>query len=238
MICSVMIDAAPAETDTPSTADADWEPIVYERQVAMLGRLAEGGLEIAVAIETRVKALASEADLADLQGGALAYDRVARAVRLTLRLQSEVMAKLKSLDSHDTFEAARARVRRQEQVDQQKARVERIVERIAVRQEAGDVERLVEDVAERLEHDDIYGCVLSRPTSELIAQICRDLGLSPDWPALAQEAWARDEAAGGDVGWPLAKPFGAGGFQRLNPEDHEDGHEGYEEVRVTFVPPS
>ena len=38
---------------------------------------------------------------------------------------------------------------------------------------------------------------------ETIALICRELGLSPDWQALAQEAWARQEIDSGAVGAPL-----------------------------------
>ena len=46
--------------------------------------------------------------------------------------------------------------------------------------------------------------MLSRPISELIALICQDLGLAPDWPQLAEEAWAKAEIASGAAGAPLA----------------------------------
>jgi len=36
--------------------------------------------------------------------------------------------------------------------------------------------------------------ILKRPTAEIIALICRELGLSDDWPRLAEEAWAREQA--------------------------------------------
>jgi hypothetical protein len=39
--------------------------------------------------------------------------------------------------------------------------------------------------------------ILERPTAEIIALICRELGLPEDWPRLAEDGWA-DEAARGD----------------------------------------
>jgi hypothetical protein len=60
------------------------------------------------------------------------------------------------------------------------------------------------EASERLDRDDVYGDLLARPVSELVALICRDLGLDPDWPVLADEAWAREEMADGAPGWPLA----------------------------------
>jgi len=57
---------------------------------------------------------------------------------------------------------------------------------------------------ERLEHDDIYGQVMSQPVSDLVAGICRDLGLTPDWARLAKETWAQDEIGSGEVGEALA----------------------------------
>ena len=40
--------------------------------------------------------------------------------------------------------------------------------------------------------------------SEIVARICKDLGLEPDWNKLAEELWAKAEIATGDPGWPLA----------------------------------
>jgi hypothetical protein len=36
--------------------------------------------------------------------------------------------------------------------------------------------------------------ILKRPTAEIIALICRELGLPDDWPRVAEEEWAREEA--------------------------------------------
>jgi hypothetical protein len=60
------------------------------------------------------------------------------------------------------------------------------------------------EVCERLDDDDIYGDVIARPVGELVALICRDLGLEPDWARLAEEAWAREEIERGDARSPFA----------------------------------
>jgi hypothetical protein len=44
--------------------------------------------------------------------------------------------------------------------------------------------------------DNRLAAILKRPTAEIIALICRELGLPDDWPRLAEEAWAREEADG------------------------------------------
>jgi len=210
--------AMPKALAAPATADGALRAVL-ERQLAVLGRLAEAGLNIALAVERRAtEAPAAEADAAEAAPGAppaaggdvaLAYARVARAVRLTVALQGRVVKELQGLDEaaqrRRLREAAEAGRARQEAEAQRKARVERIVERL-IRAEAADEaegERLADEAYERLEDDDIYGELAARPLSETIARICADLGLSPDWTRLAEEAWAQEELAGGAAGAPL-----------------------------------
>ncbi|CAN7213580.1 hypothetical protein LJR219_000685 [Phenylobacterium sp. LjRoot219] len=208
----------PADEAAPAAAAAALRAVL-ERQLAVLGRLAEAGLNIALSVERRATAAeAAEDDAAEAApvappgasgDVALAYARVSRAVRLTVALQGRVVKELQALDE----EAVRRRVRceaeagreRREAQAARKARVERIVERL-IRAEAADEaegERLADEAYERLEDDDIYGELTARPVSEIIARVCHDLGLAPDWTRLAEEAWAQDELAGGSVGAPL-----------------------------------
>ena len=196
----MIIDPAPDADDA-----ADWARPLYQRQIAVVGELAEIGLELARAVTDQVKA-----GEADLQAGAMAYARVARAVRLTLMLQARLIKDLQAHDHHHAWlpESAlrQAESERDDLADERKACVEHIIERVASRQhdDLDAVERLVEEASERLDQDDFYGDLLSRPVSELVDIICKDLGLSPDWPRLAEEAWARDEVLSGQVGRPLA----------------------------------
>jgi hypothetical protein len=182
-----------ADTLTPETKSADdrsWARPLFEREIAMLGELAEAGLEVALAIKDQAMAAAQNGG--NVAAFASAYARAARAVRMTILLQSKLIKQLQDWE-RDTLSRAT-----DDQEGDRKARVERD------HAEAEEVEWLVGDGAERLDRDDIYGLVQSRPVSELVAMICKDLGLDPDWPKLAEEAWARAEMAGGDVGWPMA----------------------------------
>jgi hypothetical protein len=174
-------------------SDAPPSP-VHDRQLQILGELAEIGLEVARAVG------AAPGPAGDL---ALAYARVSRAVRLTLMLQSQLI--------EDAAAAARERARPEPAPalpeDIRKARVTRIVERLVTAEHRHDVDmadELSAEAAERLDDEDVYGDLMQRPMSELVARLCRDLGLEPDWAQLAQELWAQQEIASGDVGAPLS----------------------------------
>lgn len=178
-----------------------------EQQLQMLTTLAEIGLDLAAETARRVKC---DPD-ADGAGHAMAYSRIARAVRLTIALQSKVMAELIALDEAETngirAREADAEAAGRRRVDARAHRVERIVHRI-VDAEIDDedaADRLCGDAWERLVDDDIYGDLSDRPIGEIVALICRDLGLSPDWSRWAGEAWAEAEAEAA----PPSSPFAA-----------------------------
>jgi hypothetical protein len=203
-----------AQAEPPAPAGAAARGLI-ERQLWVLGRLAEAGLNVALAIERQAMAAADAEDPEAAPAGrvvegdiALAYSRAARAVRLTVALQAKLVKDLQALDE------GLARKRRGDQVNAsraleasqaaRKARVERIVERVIQAEtfDEGEVDRLTEAAYERLDHDEIYGDLLARPVSEILALICRDLGLSPDWSRLAEEAWAQEEIESGVAGSP------------------------------------
>lgn len=211
-LCSPLPEPLP-----PSEPDAvDVPSDGLKRQLDRLDRLADAGLEMAAAIAAQVKA----AESFDAPAVAMAYARVARAVRLTLALQSRLVSDRRTRDERAAAERARAEA---EDDESDKARVERIVERV-IRAEHDDedtVEQLGAEAAERLDDDDLYDDLLDRPLSEIVAIICRDLGLSPDWPRLAEEGWAQREIAEGEPGWPLASFAArrAGGLNSAAPSD-------------------
>ena len=64
------------------------------------------------------------------------------------------------------------------------------------------------------------------PISELIARVCRDLGMIPDWSLWEEEDWAIEEAEARTPGSPYAPaPFGGGGVwteQVSDPGDARD----------------
>jgi hypothetical protein len=215
-------DAIPADpplADPHATAHA-----LVERQLQMLTRLAEMGMAIAEATERWALAAldAAAAALGPPEGGlpalpggfrgdpGLVYSRVARAVRLTLMLQTRLLKELPALGRAETLaRTAQEQARRE--------RAHRMVER-AIRAEhddADDVEQLSEDAWERLRDEDLGDGLGERPLSEVVARICQDLGLSPDWSAWAIQAVTAVSPDGHDNRpWPgtpppLSHPAGA-----------------------------
>jgi hypothetical protein len=206
--------ATPPDSDTPPD-DRAWARPLYGRQIALLDDLAEEAREIARVLARRVMAADADDSLTAVEATALldrlsrAHGRASRAVRLTLMLQARLMTALEAWDHQAARTADWAvteqRLARDRLANQQRAQVERVVERVAGRRhdDAREVELLVEEASERLDREDVHGGILSKPVSEWIDLICRDLGLDPDWPRLAQEAWAREEMDSPAAGWPL-----------------------------------
>ena len=173
-----------------------------ERRLAILSELAEAGLEIALALKTRIvetAALEPDADsaraCADL---GRAFDRASRAVRMSIALRERV-----AKDAAAGGQAARMVA--DEARSQRAGRVRRIVGRIAkVRYTDRDTREAFDTQArERLFDRDITGD-LKAPIGALVAQICADLGLAPRWMAMAQEAWAQEEITERPPGSPYA----------------------------------
>ena len=203
-------EPAPNAPLPPALDVDDWSRPFVMRELQLLGDLAEIGLKLARAVEKRIDNAAPDEDLRPV---AMAYNRTARAVRLTLMLHSKIIKDRKAeedpiLKARAEAEAEAAKVQaRLDPVYQRKVRVEEIVGRVAMARHQGDepvVGRLMRESQDRLDDEDLYGDLLERPLSELVARLCKDLGLDPDWAELAQELWAVREVESGDVGWPLA----------------------------------
>jgi hypothetical protein len=209
-----MTDAA-ATLSNPPTAPDHWARALGDRQLAVLGELAELGLDVARSIERQAASSSARDAATEVQGMGLAYARVARAIRLTIALQAKRMDELQALDA----KAAEVQAEIDDEAEMlsplsiRRLRVERIVERVVKSECEGEsaeaiedaIDRLMVEAGDRLEDEDIYGDLLERPMSEIVARLCRDLGLSPDWTALAEELWAKDEIEDGSPGEPLAE---------------------------------
>ena len=206
-----MTDPATTLPETARTDADDPARARTERQLQVLGELVELGMEMARAVAAERKEPG-----ADLNVLTRAHARMARAVRLTVMLQAKLGKDLQWADSMAdiqarsaaTAAAAATDARRRDPTYVHKARVENIVERVA-REACGEdeekLDRLMTEACERLDDEDLYGKVLTRPIGELVALICRDLNLGPDWTRLAEEAWAREEIESGAAGSPFLK---------------------------------
>jgi hypothetical protein len=202
-----------AATDLPPLADDDADdgarPLA-ERQLQMLGELAKIGLACARYVESQTRA-EPPPPAAEI---ALAYARVSRPVRQAILLQSRLIAERKAAEAAPAAAppaapepGAAPSEFRYTPIEARKARVARIVERLAEADHPEDeaaIDELMGEALDRLDDDDRYGDLLDRPVSEIVARICADLGLSPDWTRLAQEPWAQAEIAAGAAGAPLA----------------------------------
>jgi hypothetical protein len=187
----------------------------FDQQLWVLGRLAQAGLNMALALEAQ--AIATHPEAAADQGPqpygapkpapvsldflppepgelALAFTRVSRAVRMTVALQARL---LKGDVGGPNASASRAPAPPPLETRAQRAnRAGTIVGRLAAGSDGDAFEamELMERARERLFDVDITGDLLDRPIPDLIAEICRDLGLSPNWAEVQGEAWMRDGA--------------------------------------------
>jgi hypothetical protein len=213
-------------TPAPPPADpAAYAGSVIRRQIARLDELADSGLAMAKEIERRAVEPAPEGEPAPPpETLAMAFSRVARAVRMTSLLQARLLKDMDEGARRAAFDHrwaapepapdpividdAEIEAAMSDPAFVHKVRVERIVERVAkaAHDDAETVDRLLAETTERLDDEDLYGDVLTRPVGELVALICRDLGLDPDWERLSEEAWARAEIASGVSGSPFALP--------------------------------
>jgi hypothetical protein len=199
---SVSIAPAPDDPEGRAEVGVCAAEARRERQLAMLHELAEIGMQMARAV--RDEALAPAEAAGDTPkppsrfGGGdlgLVYSRIARAVRQTLALESRVAEQI------DTARVEHARTRlgalRRAVEDRQheiRDYVAEAIEAEAVERKTPerDIERLLDDLDERLEAGDYDDALADGLIGDLVARICADLGVTPDWSLWEDQAWAID----------------------------------------------
>ena len=177
-----------------------------ERHARVLRELSEIGMDLAREVRRQALEAGTDIPAADL---ALEFSRIARAVRQTVALEAKLAEDRQA--RADKAEASRvldARVRG----IRRKTRVIGLVERVL--ESESDGERLLDDLAERLE-DENDTDFADAPIGELVARICRDLGVTPDWALWGDEPWAVEARAVEppgvpDPGAPFSSPDGGG----------------------------
>jgi hypothetical protein len=191
--------------DRPADADESGADRA-RRHLRMLAELAEIGMDMARAVRDQAVGEARDGAGGDL---GLAYSRIARAVRLTLAVETRTAEALgaRLAEEAQARTWAQDEARRQAWDRQAQARdarddaVRRALEQV-IEAETGEndaFERLLEAANERLEEEDDADDDADRPIGEIVARICRDLNLSPDWSRWAGEDWAQKDWA--DEGW-------------------------------------
>ena len=181
-----------SETPTAAAPSRDPSQDPAALRLAMLHELAEIGMRLARGVERRAEA--PDAAPGDL---GLVFSRLARAVRQTLaleaRLEGEIAARVRearAIDEVRLIRATRAAVER-------RAKLVRRAVGQAIEAEAceNDFESLFDHLDERLADREDDEDFLDRPLGELVARICKDLGVTADLSLWEDEDWAIEAAA-------------------------------------------
>jgi hypothetical protein len=190
---------APFPHGAPETDEAR-----TERHLAVLKELTEIGLTLARAVcaQATGEAAPDAPPIVSTDLG-LTASRIARAVRQTVALEARLA------EDRRAGQADRAAKRAQETKVRawlRKAKVQDIVERAIEAQETGDAaEDLLSDLAERLADPDDEAVFADRPLPDLVARICRDLGVTPPTGLWDDADWGiaePDAAFSSSVGGP------------------------------------
>jgi hypothetical protein len=158
--------AAAALPSPAAAVAADGGATLLERQLAMLAELAEIAMEVARAVGRQAAESEAGAGGADLT---LAFSRAARAVRLTLLLQTRLVEG----PSARAGTRGAAPVSREARMARARAHIERFVRE----EHGGDeqaVERLMAEGAERLAEEEDFD---EMTMSQVVGLICNDLQL-------------------------------------------------------------
>ena len=147
---------------------------------------------------------------------AMAFYRAARAVRMTLALQAKLVKQRAAMQQDQArWMREQAKWRHKDDKADMRAhavvsldrieRVRAIIRRTLKAQRPDDLDHevLLDRIGARLWDQDITESVLERPMGELVAQVCKDLDLTPDWEGWAEEAWGMAEI----LTWGRDSPF-------------------------------
>jgi len=202
--CSDMRTASSPRTAPPDPADVRTGELA-----AMLRELSEIGMDLArslrEAVRDQVEAAraAGEPAPAVTSEAGLTFSRIARGVRLTVALERALYeppkgaGSAKDRDMAAQIAGAAQRLRRKLWVVAGGHEVKTWVEKTIETQATGEreAERLKAELNEKLADEDEIRPLLGLPVGEMIARVCRDLGLEPNEQLWAHEPWAIEEAA-------------------------------------------
>jgi hypothetical protein len=169
-----------------------------ERHLRLLQELAEIGMDIARAVRAEATAQDEAPERAPSRFGGepgLVYSRIARAVRQTLALEARFADEVgKARAEQERRRVDTGRLIFQRRQDDIRDFVAQAIENEGAERRIPDseVERLLDDLDERLEDGQYDADLADGPVAELVARICYDLGVSPDWRIWNDQDWASD----------------------------------------------
>ena len=179
---------------------ADEEAELAAEQIAMLRNLSRRAMTMAEDIQLQAadRAAREKEDGIERTDLSLAFARTARSARQSMMLASKFAAARRKGERDDAAEQARqAAAARHKRKGEEKQRIERAVEQAIdsdkrLSETAAETAR--EDLRERLESPEFYEEFGETPAEILIAKLCLELELEPDWAdwaakAAAEKAW-------------------------------------------------
>jgi len=189
------MSSRPAPDRAAAPPALGWARRVLCQQLDALSRLAVAAWRLVDPAQPAAPPLppapSLRAGIVGLEKALRLYERVVWTRRLIDALRAKLTAELEALDNGQVpaslAEAPGVDAPEAEAKPEAKPEAERPEPRERLRdRERFDFQRRGSDKA--------LAEILKRPTAEIIALICRELGLPEDWPRLAEEAWAREEA--------------------------------------------
>jgi hypothetical protein len=155
-----------------------------EKHAAILGKLAEFGLNLARKLHDQGMAAETPQETADL---ARAFHSVSRSLRQTLALEARLARDAERQAREDDAQAQvlehkasqEAQRRARATYDNRKNRIGGVLERLVYgeHEDEGEIDRLMDEIVERLDEDAQANGFLETPIDDQIAQLCRDFGL-------------------------------------------------------------
>jgi hypothetical protein len=200
---SAILEPAPDDLEDRVEAPVCSAETLRAQQLAMLQELAEIGMQMARAVRDEALAPAEPADEdaprpASRFGNGdlgLVYSRIARAVRQTLALQMRVAEDIEKVrvQGEQRRVAAIRQAMEERQTEIRDYVAEAIeAEAVELKKPEREIERLLDDLDERLEAGDYDDALDDAPIGELVARICADLGVIPDWDLWDDHDWAAE----------------------------------------------
>lgn len=163
------------------------------QRLAMLRELAEIGMRLARGVERQ----AEEPEAAPGDVG-LVFSRIARAVRQTLALEARLEEEFQVRAKQEQGDRDYRRAREARAPIDRRSRLVRRAVASAIEADTDDIEsaeQLLECLDERLGDREADDDFMGRPIGELVALICKNLGVRADLSLWEDEAWAMEEAA-------------------------------------------
>jgi hypothetical protein len=215
--------------DAPSPATAR-----AAERLGMLRELAEIGMAHARAIGRRLEAdeaqAGAESDPADaraLRDAGLTFPRIARAVRQTLALEARLEAEfLAGVRQAETAQQVRLSLEAYAPISRRSDLVRRAVSQAidADTVDGAQEEALLESLDEQLDEREDAADYLDRPISELVAAICRDLGVPCNHRLWEDEDWFKEEAEAKAAAAETPEPLPPAGRSWGGGASCESGH--------------